>query len=218
LAKAAALWRAGEGASLLILSGDEVRFYHQLIQEFFTARYLHDQPLTAALLVSVAETRFSEIWPLWVGLDQALVERLLPFLDDATPEARRAAATILGSLGDPRAGDPLVRALDDFDAGVRWSAALSLATLRDRRAAPFLIEGLRAADGDLRLLAARTLGDLADWGAERLANAVEPLIDILKRDESDSVRATAATALGALRDGRALYHVLLMRSSSRSVS
>jgi HEAT repeat protein len=195
---AAFVWRSAEGAALLIRSDDEIRFSHQLIQEYFTACFLSEQPLTAALVETVAQPQFNEIWSQWADLDSLLVDRLVPILGDAETGGRRAAAMILGPLRDGRAADPLARALADPDDTVRWSAAVSLGLLADRRAGPVLVERLQAGESGIRQVAAQTLGVLGHPGA------VDPLVDVLLHDESTDVRVAAATALGRSADGRAL--------------
>jgi HEAT repeat protein len=209
LATARSVWRAAEGASLIITSDAEVRFSHQLIQEFFAACSLAGLPLTAALIETVAEPQFNEIWSLWGELDPALADRLVPFLGDAAAGVRRAAAIVLGPLRDRRAADPLARVLADSDATVSWSAALSLASLADHRATPALIERLHAGESGVRQVAAATLGDLHD------PRAVDPLVDALLHDESTEVRAAAATALGGSADERALRPLVEVLVGSR---
>ena len=208
------VWRAAEGASLLVVSDDEVRFTHQLVQEFFAAGLLRDRPLTAAVLTAAGSATFAEVWPLWADLDPALVDRLVPFLDDPGPATRRAAATLLGALGDRRAGDPLARVLDDADDAVRRQAALGLAALRDPRATAPLVADLRSVDDGVRRVAAHALGTVGDPGA------VDPLVEVLAGDPTGAVRAAAATALGAMADGRVLHPLVraLVESGDEEVS
>ncbi|HVG71997.1 MAG TPA: HEAT repeat domain-containing protein [Vicinamibacterales bacterium] len=68
------------------------------------------------------------------------VEPLLRQLEDGTRDARIAAATLLGRLGDQRAVAPLIGLLDAADAELAVAAAGSLASLGDSRA----LDGLLA--------------------------------------------------------------------------
>lgn len=68
------------------------------------------------------------------------VAPLLRQLEDGTREARIAAATLLGRLGDERAVGPLIQLLDAADAELAAAAAGALALLGDPRA----LDGLLA--------------------------------------------------------------------------
>ena len=209
-----AAWRAAEGAGLLIATDEEVRFSHQLFQEFLAAHSLWDRPLTAERLETAASPHFDEIRSLWAGLDPGLVERLVGFLGDPGPEMRGATAAVLGSLGDRRAADALARALDDADVIVRERVAVSLAALNDRRAVPVLVEELVSSDDGARRVAAHLLGRLRD------PRAVAPLVQVLEGDGAAFVRAAAATALGLSGDGRAFHPLVraLVGDRERNVS
>jgi HEAT repeat protein len=63
------------------------------------------------------------------AIGDAAVVPLMQRLEASTPDARAAAAELLGRLGDRRALPPLVRALDDADAEVVAAAAGALGAL-----------------------------------------------------------------------------------------
>ena len=109
---------------------------------------------------------------------------------------RRAAATALGQLGDPRAVNPLIRALNDSDSGVRGAAATALGQLGDTRAVNPLITVIQNDEWSVREAAVAALGNIG-------AHAVGPLIAAL-HDQDEYVRRAAAGALGQIGDPRAV--------------
>jgi cyclophilin family peptidyl-prolyl cis-trans isomerase len=80
------------------------------------------------------------------------VSSLLAVTGDPDPDVRGNAARALGTSGDTRAFDPLVKLLNDADARVRVSAVRGLQVLADRRAIEPLIstgeKSLAALQGD----------------------------------------------------------------------
>lgn len=109
-----------------------------------------------------------------------------------SPEAYSAILE-LGRLGDDKAIDLLIETLGRKD-GVSRSAARELGKLRNERAIPALVALLDC--GEVNQAAAEAL--LA-FGPK----AVGPLIDVLKSG-SGTARQLAASALGELRDKRAV--------------
>ena len=98
------------------------------------------------------------------------VKRLIKALGyQQSSDVRRAAAEALGTIGDGRAVEPLIRALNDSDWLVRRKAAEALGTIGDGRAVEPLIRALNDADSDVRVSAAGALGTIGE-------PAVEPLI------------------------------------------
>jgi HEAT repeat protein len=141
---------------------------------------------------------------------------------------RRTATYALGTIGDPRAYEPLVAALNSGDWEVRAAAVTALCDLRDARA----VEPIAARLADesalvrkrvpwalVKLVGARALpllsGALKDRDAEIRAAALGAIAeagDVLNlhalvaalADENGDVRSAAIQALGKLRDRRAL--------------
>lgn len=143
---------------------------------------------------------------------------------------REDAATLLGTLKDPRAVGPLVALLRDRDRSVRQaaitaltaigessveavgacladpdlsvqeSASAVLASIADRRVLAPLQAALRSHDWIVRMHAAKALGRI---GA---VEAVEPLIPLLQ-DKVKAVREEASSALAAI--GEAAIPLLL---------
>ncbi len=90
------------------------------------------------------------------------VESLINELQDyrGPVRLRCEAARKLGTIGDPRAVEPLVAALKDENRGVRVCAASALGAIKDSRAAVPLIVALNDKDEYVRLSAAKALDDL----------------------------------------------------------
>ncbi|MEK7757492.1 MAG: HEAT repeat domain-containing protein, partial [Planctomycetota bacterium] len=142
-------------------------------------------------------------------------------LKDEDWAIREEAATILGTLRDPRAVVPLVSVLRDGDRAVRDAATGALlaigepamttlgvcladpvltvqelassvlATIADARVLPPLIKALKSPDWIVRMHAAKALGRIQDSGS------VAPLVPLLQ-DKVKAVREETSTALAAI--------------------
>jgi HEAT repeat protein len=136
-----------------------------------------------------------------IAMGPAIVEHMIDILESTTERenARENAASILGSVGDKRAVEPLIEALKDQLKSVRAAAASSLGTLRDRRATLPLIEALSDPDPVTRANAVVSLGTMKD------TIATQPLIDVVKdKTEREKIRTEAIIALGTIKDTAAL--------------
>jgi HEAT repeat protein len=148
---------------------------------------------------------------------------------NADPGVRRAAATALGTLGDPRAVEPLILALKNPDWERDWQDTSALVDALVRLGAPSIGPLIAALDwhsqvvrvsaaealaaigrpavpplvvllGDADLETRETAGEiLADIGAE----SVDQLVYAL-RDEQTGRRQRAARVLGQIGDPRAV--------------
>ncbi len=85
------------------------------------------------------------------------------------PAAVRRAAAELGTMGDPRAVEPLIAALNDPDESVGNAAAVALGQSREVRASRPLAVALKQAS--LRWSAARALVELGNPALDTLAAA-----------------------------------------------
>jgi HEAT repeat protein len=159
--------------------------------------------------------------------DVRIAEAFLAMLEDK--ELRRAAAEVLGQLGNTRAVPPLIAALSDDKRDIMSQvAARALGQLGDISAVPPLITALGSYYEYVRQAAAEALGQLGDGRAVpplitvalykdrhkefqavvkalgKLGDAaVEPLVTALN-DENEAVRERAAIVLGELGDARAV--------------
>jgi HEAT repeat protein len=113
---------------------------------------------------------------------------------------RSRAAHALGSTGDPRAFDLLLKMLQDTDeySDTRLASASSLGMLGDPRALEPLVEALNDESTGARSGATNGLRSLRD------KRAVEPLMQLLGKETHESICATAIYALQDFGDERAL--------------
>jgi HEAT repeat protein len=134
----------------------------------------------------------------------AVIAPLLQALKTGDLRLRCAAAKSLGLLRDKSTADALLAALQDQESAVRGAAAEALGQLGDKRAAQPVMEILRTAlaadDKDLILATTRALGRLE---VKESVELILPLVQRTGKDERD-MAGTAATALGRIRDPRAV--------------
>jgi formylglycine-generating enzyme required for sulfatase activity/GTPase SAR1 family protein len=149
---------------------DQVRFFHQLLQEYFAARQLAAEPAPAATLAA-SEWRADRVKP-------SLVDKLATLQDfeplpPPDPTGWEETTVLAASMAaDP---DAFVRAL--AQANLELAARGALALRATNRAKPTTLEMLEArlrersrdpeADLRARIAAARALGDLGDSRFER---------------------------------------------------
>jgi len=105
-------------------------------------------------------------------------------------EERLAAISELQRDGSPDAADTLAKYITDSDAKVAARALYALGRLEDPRHAPAIKKTLQDNRPELR--------EAAVYALARSNGRKEPgpVIDVLEKDDSPSVRAAAATALG----------------------
>jgi HEAT repeat protein len=133
---------------------------------------------------------------IWEANRDRDVETLIAGLTD--PDVRTWAARYLGKLGDPVSIRPLMRLLSAHDFHARASAAKALGKLQAVEAVPALLECVdRGPEDVMRAWAIDALGKIGS------KDAVPKLIELL-RDSHEGLRRTAAAALAAIGDPRAL--------------
>ena len=183
------------------------------------------EPALEALISLVGEPSVAAaIGASVVGLGSVAVLPLLQRLEASAPDARAAAADLLGRLGDRRAVPALQRTLDDADADVVASAAGALGALGAagaieplfklfehpqaavRRAAIAAVNSIGAAGTSARARAAMSSADARTREcAVRVAGyfgfpeCLGPVIQAL-RDPSEDVRRAAIEQLPMLDD------------------
>jgi len=126
----------------------------------------------------------------WLGAPA--VEPVIAVLKDHDPSVRRAAALVLGRLGDPRAVEPLLPLLGDQDKSVRATTAQALGSIDDPRAVDALLARLKDDDREVRISAALSLGAVGDPRAE------EPLREQLASERDEDAREAISEAVGQL--------------------
>ena len=147
---------------------------------FFARRY---PPLCVHLNLGFQSPRNAPFYDVieWAGSYLPRLTELIGEIYGATPflsvlengngSMRRAAATRLGELGDPVAGEVLVDSLGDRDKLVRRHAAWALGKIGDPRAVLALISKIRDDDFDVRWFAQWALKKITrqDFGNDQHA-------------------------------------------------
>ncbi|BAC88922.1 HEAT repeat domain-containing protein [Gloeobacter violaceus] len=112
--------------------------------------------------------------------------------NDKDASVRAEAAGSLGSLGDIRAVEYLLRAYyEDIDWIVRYSAVVSLGQLRDERGYPVLRDAIASDTDMIRDAAISALGELGN------ARALDVLLPLVPNPDPE-VRRRIAQALGLI--------------------
>lgn len=193
------------------------------------------QPLSTALGRSYGDAHLAKaVVGVLVRLGAPAVEPLIAALDDNNRQVRMVVAEGLGRLGDPRAVNPLLHIAMHIGEDATMAAA-AIVKIGPRAVEP-LITALEDENPNVRNAAAEALGKLGDpraikplnialrdhkidtKGTEALvklnvADAVEPLLEMLKDGNSD-IRRTAAVSLGDLREARAVQPLITLLKDS----
>jgi len=147
-----------------------------------------------------------------VPFGSAAVAPLRKVLDTSKGSLRIDAAVTIGEIGGARALDALVGALGSTNAEVRGLAARGLARMREPGSVEPLCKALLSDTiADVRKAAAEALGKIADpMAITSLESALE--------DVEETCRCCAATALGEIRDARAVPPLCKALLENRSES
>ncbi len=128
------------------------------------------------------------------------IETILPYLQSSDQQVRSSAAIALGEIGDPKAAKALAATLIDKNGTVDTFVLASLGKTGTSEVVPFLVKARPLITNPF------ALGQLAEaFGATNSAEAVEPLVDLLK-DRNASLSAMAA--LQALDSPAALKKII----------
>jgi hypothetical protein len=142
-----------------ILSSDRLRrvfeLFHEILEELGVTAIADDHDVE--VLISRLRARGGTLHGL--GVRGSTLYGLLVWDGDIR---RRAAAKLLGDLGDPQAVEALVEVLSDPDDALRPAAAEALGLIGGPRAVEALGEVLSDPDDALRLTAAEALGLIGD--------------------------------------------------------
>jgi hypothetical protein len=128
-----------------------------------------------------------DVWTADIQVSRETARRLMPLLNDADPEVRRAAAYSLGQLRYRPAVSPLLDLLHDPELWVRDGAVLSLALFKDDAVGP-LGERMKQEGPRFRILA---LDVLARIKTDRAKALIDEYID----NPDENVGRAAAQAL-----------------------
>ncbi|MFO0636341.1 MAG: HEAT repeat domain-containing protein [Nannocystaceae bacterium] len=147
---------------------------------------------------SIAARNAAEVLGRFAHPDALMPLELAIHDDSLSEEARAAAATAVGSIGDYRGKDVLEGAITSESAAVREAAARGLRAIRGNVDAVVVVELLGDAEETVVREAVLTVGAL------REASGIAALSDVVRdRTLSATVRRDAAWALGKIGDGSA---------------
>jgi len=161
-------------------------------------------------------------WDRCAALGGIAIAPLLLVLQEQDNETRRAAAHVLGQIGDARAVEPLLDLLVDQDPKVRRAAVEAVGQIGDSRAVEALETALQDKDGTVRLAAIKALAKI---GGSR---AVEALIAALRGrfvhrltlEELDKMKSEdarqIATLLRSWDENSAPVHLLLRKAMNEA--
>jgi hypothetical protein len=162
------------------VNGDCV-FVHQLLQEFFVARYLMRLPVNEELLALTSVYYFIEPWKLYAGLKPDVIDQLRQFLKNPAAEVRQNAVFALGATGETAALPDLIAATLDPDSDVRFSAVGIIAAFEDSRVVRPLLGALNDPEKDIQRYAAKLVGSLGKF-------AFEPFVEALQTKNQPTLR------------------------------
>jgi HEAT repeat protein len=128
-------------------------------------------------------------WAL-VRMGAEAIEPLIDLLKHESPEARHAAAHVLGKIGDKRAVKALIEALEDESIPVLTKSAFSLGQMDAVESVSALTRLIGHEDREVQTTITREI--------ERFAETAFPLVVDLLKDERWQVREHAADILGLL--------------------
>lgn len=141
---------------------------------------------------------------LWPSLDEREEERedafraLLAALGDGVATTRVWAATLLGEVGDPRAGRALAARLKDGDAAAREASVNALRRLGGA-VVPHVVGALRDRNPNARLAAARLLAEVGHEGGDRATRCeLREAAREAAQDRDRQVREAAAVILSRI--------------------
>jgi HEAT repeat protein/beta-lactamase regulating signal transducer with metallopeptidase domain len=134
------------------------------------------------------------------------VPALIAALKDTDVKVRRAAASSLGNLEDPRSVPALIEALRDTDAEVRACAAEALGNMEDPRAIPGLTAAIKDSSPEVRRRAISAISNME--GANK---PVDAFIAALS-DSNAEVREAAVEAISEVQDKRAVRPLIKLLS------
>jgi HEAT repeat protein len=203
------LLRIGLNASFVTVTGSNLRFYHQLMQEYFAAVHLAQvgvekrvEPPTFNRYGSRRAGKWDQAIIALSGISQN-VEAVLSQVAAATPWlALRCIESGLTLTETTRNTllPQLQRALHHKNVSIRREAAEAIATFGGEQAIAPLLEALHDSNWAVRFAAANGLG--------RIGTAAVPgLLDALRNDDQ-YMRRDAARALGDIADSSALTGLL----------
>ncbi|MBZ0315539.1 MAG: HEAT repeat domain-containing protein [Anaerolineae bacterium] len=202
------LLNVGRSANLITMNGDEMRFSHQLMLEYFAAvglsRVEFETKLRKPSFGYFGRTvgKWDEAVIALCGLlaDSSSVIIQITGIDPLLAADCLASGIEVSDSARAKVIDTLSAALNNNNATMRGSVTLALGQIGDPAAVPPLLDILRDADEIVRGRAWEALGNIGTPAVPRLLESL--------RDFNEKVRAGAANALGNIKDPVALPNLL----------
>ncbi|NQT18318.1 MAG: MFS transporter [Planctomycetes bacterium] len=157
------------------------------------------------------EKKLSAVGRLGDSRSKIATKDLVDHLEDPSPKVREEAAHALAKSKDPEAVDALIEKLDSPGHGLESHSARALGEIGDERGVEPLISSLEHPDRRVRASAAQALGNIGD------RRAGEPLFRLLKSEQDELTFGSYATALSALGEISAIWHILPVMRNTASV-
>ncbi|MEW6599360.1 MAG: DUF3859 domain-containing protein [Nitrospirota bacterium] len=139
------------------------------------------------------------------------VKRLLPLMNEKDPVVRLSALRILGTLGEERALDPLLKALgNDKLRSVASEAIEPLGGIKHSRALKTLIQLLKDDNSNIRHHAINALGSMGD------NQAVTPLLELLETEKDINMLNRIINSLSLIGDKNASQKIIVFLNHDNS--
>jgi HEAT repeat protein len=132
-----------------------------------------------------------------IGHRQSLPD-VARLIRDDDPEVRRRAAGFMGEVACDEAISSLAAALEDSESAVRCEALKSLGKIKAEKACDLALPYLKDREWQVRYTAVTALGEIGH------NKALSSLVEVMRGEEDEEIRAWAAWSLGEIGDERAI--------------
>lgn len=204
------LVRAGCGASLLATHGDRIRFYHQLIQEYFAARSFREKPVSDVLDEPIFDPdgRIAGKWDQVVMTSFGIAPNPSDLLRQILVYDPWLAQTcaMKGACIRPTFHEEITMQFETelrhWNPERRRAAAVELGKIANERAIPALLDALYNESSETRRVVAWALGQIG-------APAIHALVEALFHFDFDpNLRVAVIDSLGSIGDPEAVPELL----------
>lgn len=202
-----------EQALLLKRTAGDYEFVHLLLRDYFALRDLQPK-----LTDEDRERRIEAVRSLGFQGESA-IDALTDYSRSGHPDEREAAVWALGRIASPKVADLIEAALSDDHPKFRSAAVLEIRTLKDEDRERLLALIVDSSDLSVqRAFVEMALGSLEGVDNRRFEGPIRLIIDrdhlwqhviqFMEESKDPSIRSSAATALGNLRDANAVSHLI----------
>jgi len=138
-------------------------------------------------------------------IGEPAAKELIELLKSEDKRIRLLVMDALIKIGSPEVSNHLIGMLKDKEPLIWSKAAIGLAKLKVGDPVKFLLEKLKSSDNQVRIYAISSLGEIGDKRAvEPLCKLLSKIIDSPRWGEMESLGREIITALGKLKDKRAV--------------